>query len=206
MKLYLSSYRIPTPKDFSDLIGKKPQQTKLAVIPNAKDYYAKRARDYKIGAVLDFLKDLGYATELVDLRDYEQYTLKIKLQNSDALWVSGGNTFCLRYEMKRSGFENIIEELLDRGLVYGGESAGAIVVGPTLKGVELADEPAFAEEELYQGLKIVENLIIPHADNLTFGAAIKDMIKKYQNNSKAVILNDDQAYIFDGAKKTISTG
>lgn len=38
MKFYLSSYRIPTPDDFTKLIGKQPARTKLALIPNAKDY------------------------------------------------------------------------------------------------------------------------------------------------------------------------
>lgn len=39
MRLYLSSYRIPTPGDFTKFIGKQPAQTKLALIPNAKDYF-----------------------------------------------------------------------------------------------------------------------------------------------------------------------
>jgi dipeptidase E len=206
MKLYLSSYRIPTPQDFVGLIGKTPSETKIALIPNAKDYYAERARNFKNNVVLEFMQSIGFKPELIDLRDYsDAVQLKAKLRSFDTVWVAGGNTFNLRYEMKRSGLEKILKGLLENGLVYGGDSAGAIVVGPTLKGTEMADEPEFAEEAIFEGLNITNKLIIPHADNLEFGDAIKKMIEMYKDHPNAVVLNDNQAFIIDGDQTKIVT-
>lgn len=65
---------------------------------------------------------------------------------------NGGNTFSLRYEMKRSGFEGAIRQLLDDGIVYGGDSARALVAGLSIAGIESVDRPEFAEEIINEGL------------------------------------------------------
>ncbi len=206
MKLYLASYRMPTPDDFARLVGKEPAQTKLALINNAKDFLAKRARDFKDKDLLNYLKDKGFNTELLDLRDFDEAELKTKLQEFDAVWAAGGNTFCLRYQMKRSGFENIIRELLENGLVYGGDSAGAIVMGPTLKGTETADEPKFAEQVIWKGLNLTDKIIIPHVDNMSLHEALKPMLELYKNNPDAIKLNDNQAYVINNDQSQVVTG
>lgn len=206
MKLYLSSYRVPTPKDLIELVGKPARQIKVALIHNAKDYYAKRARDYKNNQVLQDLKDIDLQAEIVDLQDFQQEELKIKLQNYDLVWAVGGNTFCLRYQMQRSGFENIIGELLENGITYGGDSAGAVVVGPTLKGTETADVPDFSEQIIWEGLNLTEKIIIPHADNEWMQDELKPMLELYKGNPNTVVLNDNQAYVIDGKNEKLVTG
>ena len=55
--------------------------------------------------------------------------------SSFLIWVNGGNVFLLRRAMQQSGLDNvIIERKSDDGFVYSGYSAGACVVGPTLRG------------------------------------------------------------------------
>src|ERR1044071_3786501 len=122
MKLYLSSYRIPSPHALAQLINISDRPATVAIIPNAKDYYANRARAFKIEQTKQFLIEQGFAPTVLDLREYDNpEAIKKALQGVDMLWVGGGNTFCLRYEMQRSGFEHIIAELLENGLVYAGE-------------------------------------------------------------------------------------
>lgn len=206
MKLYLSSYRIPTPDDLAQLIGKQPRDTKMAIIPNAKDYYAKRAWDFKTNEAVTYMRERGFQPEVVDLRDYDQpERIAIKLKEYDLVWVNGGNTLCLRYEMRRSGFDQIIKGLVDNGLVYGGESAGAMIAGTTLKGVEFADQPEFAENIIYEGLNIIPNVILTHADSLAFGDGIIKMIELHKDDPTAVILNDNQAFLVDGGQTKIVT-
>lgn len=45
MKLYLSSYRVPTPKDLEQLVGKAYADMRVVFVANAKDYYIDRIRD-----------------------------------------------------------------------------------------------------------------------------------------------------------------
>jgi dipeptidase E len=173
MKLYLSSYRIPTPKDLSSLLNKELSETSVALIPNAKDYYVRRARDTKITDLVVYMEKLGLKVDVIDLRQFDNPTaLKEKLAEYNLVWAMGGNTYMLRYEMKRSGFDQIINELLDSGTVYGGDSAGALVASVSIAGVELADEPEFAEEVILEGLGLISSVVLPHIDNPEFAEVL----------------------------------
>ncbi len=205
MKLYLTSYRIPAFEALQELIGKnKPS---VGIIPNAKDYLANRARDVKIRDITTYLEEQGFKAGTVDLREYsDPVTLEKDLKQYDALWVGGGNTFCLRYEMKRSGFDKIITPLIKKGLIYCGESAGACVAGTTLKGLETADNPEFAEEVIWEGLSLVPYIILPHADNLSFAEDNQYALQMHAGDRSLLKLNDDQAALIDGEELEILTG
>lgn len=201
MKLYLSSIRIPAPEDLSKLLDKPLSNVSVALIPNAKDYYTKRPRDFVVNDLVDYMQLLGLKVDVVDLRDYSNAeNLKSKLANYNLVWAMGGNTYMLRYEMRRSGFDRIIKDLLDNGVVYGGDSAGALVAGSSIAGVELADEPAFAEEVIKDGMNLVSFVIMPHVDNPEF-ADVMPIVKEQHKNM--IELKDSQAVIFDGDKHWI---
>jgi len=90
----------------------------------------------------------------------------------------GGNTYVLRYEMRRSGFDVIIKDLLAAGIVYGGDSAGALVAGLSIAGVESADEPEFA--------------------------AVMPVVRgSHQAKNDVIELTDTQAVIFEGGTHRI---
>ena len=55
----------------------------------------------------------------------------------DAIWISGGNGYYLRWILKETGTDTFIRELLKKGVVYSGWSAGACIAGPTLKYAKL---------------------------------------------------------------------
>lgn len=206
MKLYLSSYRIPTPEDLISLIGKDLSKVKVVTIANAKDYLAELARNVKINETLNDLEAIGLKNiDEVDLRQYRNPSeLKSKLSDYDFIWVMGGNTFCLMYEMKQSGFDEIIKKVLESGIVYGGESAGACVAGNSLKGIELADNPLFSESVIWDGLKLIDKYILPHADNVVFAEAIEETRKMNKDNPTLVELKDSEALVVSGKNMRVS--
>ncbi len=198
MKLYLSSYRIPTPNDLFKLLAKSPQQVKVALVPNAQDDKLPEERAVGIDEVANDLEKHGLASEVVDLREYDEAEhLYEVLKNYDLIWVAGGNTFVIRSEMRRSGFDKIIDKLLEEGKVYAGESAGAIVAGLTLQGVEVADDPGLADEIIWEGLGLTDRIIAPHADNLDFPEYINHMKKLYKDNDRVLYMNDNQAFVIN---------
>lgn len=204
MKLYLSSIEIPTPDDLAELLGKPLNETSVAVIPNAQDYYSDRARAYKNKIFAETLSSLGMKTETVDLRGYDdEEKLLEKLKAFDLIWARGGNTFCLRYEMRRSGFETIIRDLLKAGVIYGGDSAGALVAGPAINGIESADIPEFAEEVINEGLGLVPYIVLPHIDNPEFTEAVGTVLALHDEN-EIIKLKDNQAVIFTDDKYRIA--
>jgi hypothetical protein len=56
-------------------------------------------------------------------------------------WLRGGNVFMLRYALFRRGADIVFRDLLAAdALVYAGYSAGACVLSPGLRGLELVDD------------------------------------------------------------------
>ncbi|MDP1730313.1 MAG: Type 1 glutamine amidotransferase-like domain-containing protein [Devosia sp.] len=171
MRLYLSSYRIGDRS--GALLALLGNGKRAAVISNAKDAASPAAREICRSQVYDphaEFASLGISAEDLDLRDYfgEADRLAEKLQDFDLVWAVGGNAFTLRRAMRQSGFDRIIVEMLDRDdIVYGGFSAGAVVAAPTLKGMELMDDPTerpagYAPEIDWEGLGLVDFAIVPH--------------------------------------------
>jgi len=208
MKLYLSSIAIPTPDDLATLLEKPLSEVAVALIPNAKDYLVERARNFVIGERVRLFESLGMKVDVVDLRDFnDALNLRAELAPYNLIWAMGGNTFVLRNAMKRSGFDFIIEDLLLTGTVYGGDSAGALVAGSSIGGINLesADTPQFAEEVIYKGLNLVPYIIVPHSDNPEFAEVMKAVGQRPDRGKKLIELKDSGAVIFDGdAHRVIS--
>jgi peptidase E len=92
---------------------------------------------------------------------------------------------------------DVIGDLLNDGLVYAGESAGAVAIGQSLKGTELADNPEYAPTVTYEGIGIVPYTIIPHTDNPEFAEA-NQATRELLAGQPVLELKDSQAAIFDG--------
>jgi len=131
-KLFLTSGGLPneTRDAFLKLLGKNPQDTRVAFIPTAKD--PEEDQSY-VQRSLDQLDELGFVYESTDLKEYSKETLGEKLTQFDVIYVNGGNTFYLLDWIRKSGFDQIIGDLLDQGKIYLGVSAGTIVAGPNIE-------------------------------------------------------------------------
>ncbi len=209
MKLFLTSYRFPASGELFKLVGKKHNDTKFAIIPNAKDYgYTKEERAYKLGEFAKDLLALGVSAEFVDLRKYKDAgKLAVELSGYDVIFACGGNTFSLRYAMHRSGFDSVIKELLDKGKVYGGESAGAICAGTSLQGFESADDAASVPEVINDGLGLLGTVVIPHIDSPDYAEEMKGIISQYTGRrKKPYLLKDNQALVVNGEDIKMVTG
>lgn len=206
MKLYLSSKSIPSPDELAALIGKPLDAISVALIPNSKDFFAERARNYLVNNFATYMEQLGLSVKVVDLREYSRASvLKQTLASHDLIWAMGGNTFNLRYEMKRSGFDTIILELLDEGVVYGGDSAGALVAGISITGIESADMPQFAEEVINDGLNLTPFFLLPHVDDPGYAHVIPIFKASHQGSDNIIELKDSQVFIVDGNSHRIVT-
>lgn len=148
MKMYLSSFRLgDNPQQLVDLIG---NNKKVAVIANSIDFgNDPERRKAGVQREIDDLTKLGLNPEELDLRNYfgKPQELSKKLSEFGTLWVRGGNTFILRRAFKESGMDEWLKSQKDnKELVYAGYSAGVCVLSPTLKGLELVDDPNIVSE------------------------------------------------------------
>ncbi len=202
MKLYLSSNGIPIITAFEELVGKPCSDIHVALIMNAKDYYNERLRKHKTDDGVEKFEGLGLEVTVIDLKEFRNKPdlLKKELSSTDVIWGYGGNTFCLRDEMRQSGFDEIIRDLLNDGKVYGGESAGAIVAGSTLKGIEGVDLPQAANNIIWDGLKLLDRVILPHADNAMYTDLVEHVRILHGSTKDYTELNDDEALVVDGSE------
>ena len=78
------------------------------------------------------LRKLGMSVDELDVSTSSLETISDTLRKNDMIYVSGGNTFFLLQELKRSGADRALIDEVNKGKLYIGESAGAIVVAPDI--------------------------------------------------------------------------
>lgn len=76
---------------------------------------------------------LGWDFQEVDIDGRGIEELREILADKDLIHVGGGNPFFLLKCVKESGFDKVIKELIDRGVVYVGSSAGSFLMCPTVE-------------------------------------------------------------------------
>lgn len=191
MKFYLSSYKLGNEIDtLKELI---PTNKKTAFVSNALDFSSDLDRRKKSEqSDIDDLTGVGLDVELVDLRDYfgRQDELEKKLSEFGVIWVRGGNVFVLREAMKRSGFDVILKRLVPKeGILFGGYSAGICILAPTLRGIELVDDPNAKPygnefETIFEGLNIIDYSIVPHYQSNHPESEKMEAVVKYMEQNK----------------------
>jgi len=79
------------------------------------------------------MTELGLRFEEIDLDGKNKKQLMKILENKDIIFVEGGNAFYLLKSIRKSGFNEIIKNLLKKGIIYFGSSAGSYVACPTIE-------------------------------------------------------------------------
>lgn len=204
MKLYLSSFHLgSSPEKLQKLVG---PNKKAAIINNALDYSTELDRLAKSKqSEIDDLKSLGFDPEELDLRNFfgKPNELKEKIKTYGVLWVRGGNTFVLRRAMKESGLDEIIvENMHTDNFVYAGYSAGICVLSPTLKGIEIVDDPiilppGYKNQTIWEGLNILDYYFAPHyrSDHPESEGTEKTVQYYIDNKLKFIALHDGEAIV-----------
>jgi len=173
MRLFLASYRFGNHADrLAELVG---EPGPVAVIANACDAWPASWRASAVTSELGPLRRLGHTPTELDLRDYvgRPDDLAAALADFGFVWVRGGNTFVLRAQLARTGGDAALTRLLAAdALVYGGYSAGACLLAPTLRGLEAMDDPAEVRptcgiDTRWDGLGLVDHQLVVHLDSPT---------------------------------------
>jgi dipeptidase E len=199
MKLYLSSMS-PINKDELLKLIDKQNDFSVVIIPNAWDTYPKERKALEVASCIAMCKGYGFTTSILDLTTSDKQKVEEELKNKSLVWVMGGNTFYLNLYLHKSGFSEVIKEHLDNGLVYGGESAGAVVTGLTLHGVEHLDDPKESPEIIWDGLKLVDFSIIPHWGWEKYGEYLRKAKQEMEKFTKVVTIDNDKALVINGSE------
>ncbi|HEY7355739.1 MAG TPA: Type 1 glutamine amidotransferase-like domain-containing protein [Ktedonobacterales bacterium] len=212
MRLYLSSSSLGNqPQALLPLVG---DGRRVAVIANALDGSAHSTRAEGVASEVEHLCRLGFDAREVDLRQYfgNSQRLAQALAPFHLLWVRGGNAFVLRRACQLSGFDALLKQLLAEDVVaYGGNSAGVCLLAPSLRGVELVDDPSHAPEGypaaiIWEGLGVLPYMVVPHyrSDPPAFAAAIEEIVYYYiEHHLLFKALRDGEALVVHGDQERV---
>jgi dipeptidase E len=205
MRLYLSSYRLG---DHREKLVELADDGAVAIVGNALDFIPDDARRKYESEVYSPCKEfaaLGLKSSDLDLRHYfgNRKSLRDDLGQFGLVWVLGGNAFLLLRALRQSGFPDVLRDLLARDqIAYGGYSAGAVVATPTLRGIELMDDPAqlaegYEPEVYWDGMGLVDFSIVPHyrSDHPETGSAETAATFMKQNGLKFKAMSDGEVFI-----------
>ncbi|WP_418185121.1 peptidase E [Aliarcobacter vitoriensis] len=176
-----------------DLKGKSVTFIPTASIVEEVNFYVDLAKK-------DFQR-LGLIVDELEISTATSEEIESKLIKNDFIYVSGGNTFFLLQELKRTGADKIIVEEVKKGKLYIGESAGAII---TSKNIEYAKEMDSIEENInlknFDALNLVDFYLVPHYKNFPFEESVKKIIEIYSSklflkpisNNEVILINNNE--------------
>lgn len=142
MHLFLTSSCIPENlrEPFLKFLGKPPGEVCCYFIPTASD------NEYSNEWIVKSMDDLaaaGLNPIWYALRYKSREQVAVELADADLIWVNGGNTFYLLDMARKTGFMDTVADLVrNKGVMYGGVSAGSILASPTIEAASLGGEGA----------------------------------------------------------------
>ncbi|MEK9153629.1 MAG: Type 1 glutamine amidotransferase-like domain-containing protein [Patescibacteria group bacterium] len=197
-KLFLASAFSGVVGEFVEFLGKDPQGLTVGFVPTAADPYDDKwfvEKDKKA------LVDMGVDVKEIDLKDKAEAELRKEFKGVDIIFVAGGNTFYLLNEARKSGFDKIVKELVEQGVVYAGSSAGSYLVCPTIEASNWkpADKPRFGVTDL-TAINLAPFIMTAH-----FTPEYADIIKQAASSCQypVKILTDQQAMVVVDDKITL---
>ncbi|WP_044289232.1 peptidase E [Robinsoniella sp. KNHs210] len=145
------------------------------------------------------LEKLGAIVDELELSTATAEEIRTKLKNNDIIYVTGGNTFFLLKELKRTGADKIIIEEVNAGKLYIGESAGAMVTAANIEYAKGMDNPKKAPSLLnFDALNLVDFYTVPHYTNFPFKKAAQKIVSQYSSELKLLPISNYEALIMDG--------
>lgn len=182
------------------MFDKPPSDVKVGFIPTAANVEP-YSKDWLIAQFGQLQRYGFYQIDIVDIAA-DGVDWRARLEEVDMLWLSGGNTFYLLEQVRKTGFDAWLAEYIDRK-VYVGGSASTILMTPTIQIAEGIDDNVVGLTDL-AGLGMVDFEVSVHCD-----AAALETTHEYATRSEHIVyaLDDLSAIkVVDDAVEVISGG
>lgn len=184
-------------KEFLVLVGKKPTDIKVLFIPTAAE--TEKEMSYVYASEKELI-ELEILKENIFWLDMKKNSEMGDIQNYDAIYVCGGNTFHLMNELKNTGFGKKIIQFVNSGKVYVGVSAGSVIAGIDISIASPFDPNNVGLQDM-RGFGFIDKMVSPHYQRKE--RAIIDEIAA-KTSHEVLLLSDGQALgVFNEVSKII---
>lgn len=142
------------------------------------------------------MRNMGIFFEQYDIEGKNSTAMREFFADKNVVYITGGNTFYLLKAIRESGFDIVLRELIDRGVVYIGTSAGAYVMGPSIETAtwKESNRERFSVTD-FTGLGYVPFMLFAH---YTSDIAERTAEKARTASHPARILKDGQGILVEG--------
>ena len=137
MRAFLCSYFAGVEPAFKNFLRGNPSQQQVVFIPTASMV---ENTTFYVQDALNVFKNLGLTPDILDIAEVDSETAKLRIEQAEVLYISGGNTFYLLQQLKAKDLINFIAEKVRHGMMYVGESAGAMVASPDIEYARVMDD------------------------------------------------------------------
>ncbi|MCY7040479.1 Type 1 glutamine amidotransferase-like domain-containing protein [Streptococcus sanguinis] len=194
-QLFLCSYFAGVKNLFKQYASKKQLGKHVLFIPTAGN--VEEYRGY-IDEALQTFEDLGFQVEVLDISACDRETAQAKIFQSKLLYISGGNTFYLLQELKKKQLLSLIKEQIADGMVYVGESAGAIITAKDIDYNKIMDDKEVAGElSDTVALHEADFYLLPHVGEEPFAESAQSTLDTYSDQLHLLPLNNHQAVLVE---------
>jgi len=201
-KIFLSSSFKDVAKLLPKFVGDGLKNKTVTFIPTAAlnekvNFYVKSGKKA--------LEKMGLIVDELEISTADSSEIVGKLQKNDYIYVTGGNTFFLLQELRKTGADKIIMAQIELGKLYIGESAGSIVLAPNIEYVKEMDDPQAASDLAdFNGLGAVDFYPLPHQNCFPFKKTVARIIKNYESTLPLMPITNAQAILVEGETITLS--
>lgn len=136
-KLFLTSYFKEVSEKLPSFFNENLKNKTITFIKTASlveeiNFYVDEAKEELI--------KLGLTIDELDISTFSIENISQKLNKNDYIYISGGNTFFLLQELKKSGTDKLLIDLINKGKPYIGESAGSMILSPNIEYIKNMDD------------------------------------------------------------------
>jgi len=189
-KLFLSSSFSDVAELFVEFVDEPLKGKKVAFIPTAS---INEEITFYVDEGKEALQKLGLIIDELEISILEKEEISKKLEICDYIYVSGGNTFFLLQELKRTGTDKFLIEQIKLGKVYIGESAGSVILSSNIEYIKEMDDCSVVNLESFSSLGIIDFYPLPHYKNFPFEECTEKILSKYRNKIKISPFTNTQA-------------
>ena len=198
MNLFLCSHFSKVGALLKDLIAGK----RVAFIPTASIHEGYTGY---VGSARTLFKKLGAELTEIEISTANASDITQVFDAADIIYFTGGNAFFLIDQLRKTGTDTLLKQQLEKGKLFIGESAGAIVCAPELSYIEKMDPiPEDYSQSDYAGLGLINFYVLPHYLTAPFKKVTADIMQSFSNIELCAINNAQALSVKDGVRKLVS--
>ncbi|UTC43114.1 Type 1 glutamine amidotransferase-like domain-containing protein [Treponema sp. OMZ 857] len=198
MNLFLCSHFSKVGVLLKDHIAEK----RVAFIPTASIHEGYTGY---VGSARTLFKKLGAELIEIEISTANASDITQVFDTADIIYFTGGNAFFLIDQLRKTGTDTLLKQQLEKGKLFIGESAGAIVCAPELSYIEKMDPiPEDYSQSDYAGLGLINFYVLPHYLTAPFKKVTADIMQSFSNIELCAINNAQALSIKDGVRKLVS--